>query len=151
MYPREKRPPVPRDPITPLDKASLQEAVKGVTALMNSEWIHEGEMSFESIRIQTPLYTIPCFIQGTAVSVPYSPTVGANIMSVSFALSHLSDRPLLPTSRSLWIGPRSTIEGIRILHDIPVWYDNDEITLDFHIFEVQDFDVLIRHPVEKMF
>src|SRR6185437_399739 len=51
MYPREKRPPVPRDPITPLDKASLQEAVKGVTALMNSEWIHEGEMSFESIRI----------------------------------------------------------------------------------------------------
>jgi hypothetical protein len=72
-------------------------------------------------------------------------------MSASFALSHLSDRPLLPTSRSLWIGPRSTIEGIEILHDIPVWYDNSEIALDFHIFEVQDFDVLIGHPVEKMF
>ena len=37
MYPREKRPPVPRDPVSPPDKASLQEAVKGVTAVMNSE------------------------------------------------------------------------------------------------------------------
>ena len=51
MYPREKRPPVPKDPITPPDKASLWEAVKGVTAVMNSEWIHEGEMSLEAIRI----------------------------------------------------------------------------------------------------
>ena len=118
---------------------------------MNSEWKHEGEMSLEAIRIQTPLYALPCFIQGTVVSVLYSPTVGANIMSVSFALSHLSDRPWLPTSRSLWIGRCSTIEGIGILHDIPVWYDNVEIALDFYIFEVQDFDVLIGHPVEKMF
>jgi len=80
MYPREKRPPVPRDPVTPPDKASLQEAVKGVTTVMNSEWVHEGEMSLEAIRLQTPLYTLPCFIQETAVSAHYSPTVGANIM-----------------------------------------------------------------------
>ena len=26
-----------------------------------------------------------------------------------------------------------------------------EIALDFHIFEVQDFDILIGHPVEKLF
>ena len=118
---------------------------------MNSEWVHEGEMSLEVIRLQTPLYTLPCFIQGTAVSAHYSPTVGANIMSVSFALSHLSDKPLLPTSRSLNSGPHSTMEGIEILHDVPVWYDKTELALDFHIFEVQDFDILIGHPVEKMF
>ena len=72
-------------------------------------------------------------------------------MSAPFALSNLSDNPFLPTSRSLWIGPRSTIEGIKILHDVPIWYDKTEIALDFHIFEVQDFDVLIGHPVEKLF
>jgi len=77
--------------------------------------------------------------------------VGANIMSASFALSYLSDNPLHPTSRSLWSGPRSTMEGIRILHDVPVWYDKTELALDFHIFEVQDFNILIGHPVEKMF
>ena len=43
------------------------------------------------------------------------------------------------------------MEGIRILHDVPVWYDKTELALDFHIFEVQDFDILIGHPVEKMF
>ena len=63
MYPSEKRPPVPRDPVTPPNKASLQEAIKGVTAVMNSEWVHEGEMSTEAIRLQTPLYTLPSFIQ----------------------------------------------------------------------------------------
>ena len=26
-----------------------------------------------------------------------------------------------------------------------------EVTLDFHIFEVQDFDVLIGQPIEKLF
>ena len=26
-----------------------------------------------------------------------------------------------------------------------------EIALDFHIFKVQDFDILIGHPVEKLF
>ena len=72
-------------------------------------------------------------------------------MSVSFALSHLSDSPLLPTSRSLWIGPCSTMEGIGILHDVPIWYEKAEIALDFHVFEVQDFDVLIGQPIEMLF
>ena len=82
MYPREKRPPVPRDPITPPDKASLQEDSKGVTAVMNSEWVHEGEMSTEAIRLQPPLYTLPCLIQGTAVSAHYSPTVSKHHVSI---------------------------------------------------------------------
>ena len=43
------------------------------------------------------------------------------------------------------------MEGIRNLHDVPVWYDKTELALDFHIFEVQDFDILIGHPVEKTF
>ena len=42
MYPREKRPPVPKEPINPPGRASLKEAVKGVTAIMNSEWVHKG-------------------------------------------------------------------------------------------------------------
>ena len=43
------------------------------------------------------------------------------------------------------------MEGIGILHDVLVWYDQTELALDFHIFEVQDIDILIGHPVEKMF
>ena len=87
MYPHEKRPPVPKEPIPPPDIASLKEAVKGVMAVMNSDWEHEGEMSPEAIRIQNPSYSLPCFIQGTTVSVLYSPTVGADSMSASFVHS----------------------------------------------------------------
>ena len=43
------------------------------------------------------------------------------------------------------------MEGIGILHEVSIWYDQTELALDFHIFEVQDFDILIGHPVEKMF
>jgi hypothetical protein len=43
------------------------------------------------------------------------------------------------------------MEGIGILHDVPIWYDKTELALDLHIFVVQDFNVLIGHPVEKMF
>ena len=108
-------------------------------------------MSPEAIQIQTPSYTLPYFIQGTAISVLYSPMVGANIMSASFALNYLSENPLLPTLRSLWVGSHSTIEGIGILHNVLVWYDKAEIALDFHVFKVQDFDVLIGQPVEVLF
>ena len=111
----------------------------------------KGKRHSVAIQIQSPSYTLPCFIQETVVSVLYSPTVGANIMSASYALSHLSNNPFLLTSRSLWIRPCSTIEGIRILHNVPVWYQKAEIALDFHVFEVQDFDVLIGQPVEKLF
>ena len=37
------------------------------------------------------------------------------------------------------------------MHDVPVWHMQTEIALDFHVFEVQDFDILIGHPVEKLF
>jgi hypothetical protein len=43
------------------------------------------------------------------------------------------------------------MEGIGLLHDVPVWYDQTELAVDFHISEVQDFDSLIGHPIEKMF
>jgi len=45
LYPLQKRPPVPLDPPSSLDKASLKETVKRVAAIMNSEWIQEGETS----------------------------------------------------------------------------------------------------------
>jgi len=64
MYPREKGPPVPKETITPPDKASLQEAVKGVTAVTNSEWVHEGEMSPKAIQIQTPCILFPASSKG---------------------------------------------------------------------------------------
>jgi len=82
--PSKKRPPVPLDPPSSLDKASLKETVKRVAAIMNSEWIQEGETSSEIIQFHAPSLTIPCFVKGAAVTAFYNPIVGVNIISASF-------------------------------------------------------------------
>jgi hypothetical protein len=150
-YPHEKRPPVSLNPIDPLDKASLKDVIRGLTSVLSSKWGQEGEHSSEAIQVQTPSLTIPCFIQGTAVSTLYNPVVGVNIISSSFALSHLSENPVLPTTRTLRTRPRSIIEGTKVMHDMPVWHEKAEIALDFDVFEVHDFDILIGHLIEKLF
>ena len=54
LYPLQKRPPVPLDPPSSLDKASLKVTVKRVVAIMNSEWIQEGETSSKIIQFHAP-------------------------------------------------------------------------------------------------
>jgi len=49
LNPLQKRPPVPLEPPNSLDKASLKETVKRVAAVLNSEWVQEGETSSEII------------------------------------------------------------------------------------------------------
>ena len=83
--------------------------------------------------------------------VLYNLTVGVNIISASFVSDHLGERRVTPTTKSLRTGPRSTLRGIGIMHEVPVWHREMEITLDFHVFEVQDFDILLGHPIEKLF
>ena len=68
-----------------------------------------------------------------------------------FASDCLGERQVTPTTKSLRTGPHSTLRGIGIVHEVPVWHKETEIALDFHVFEVQDFDILIGHPVEKLF
>ena len=70
-------------------------------------------------------------------------------MSASFTLTYLGDEPLAPTSKSFRIAQRSSLEGLGILHNITVQHVNAKVALDFHVFEIYDFDTLIGHPLEK--
>ena len=97
LYIPSKRGLHPEDPPNDLDKASLKNTMKGIATVMNSEWLEEGEASSEIIQIYTPS-TIPCFIEGTAVTVLYNPMVGVNIISASFALDHSGERIISPTT-----------------------------------------------------
>jgi hypothetical protein len=94
---------------------------------------------------------LQCFIQGFVATALYNPTVVVNSISASFALDHLGENYFFPTMKTFRISPLSIIEGLGIIHDVPVWHKDVKIAVDFHVFEVQDFDVLIGHPVEKLF
>jgi hypothetical protein len=53
--------------------------------------------------------------------------------------------------RKLINAPGSILEGVGIIHDVLLRHDNFEVALNFHVFDVYDFDALIGHPFEKLF
>ena len=76
----------------------------------------------------------------------YNPMVGANLMYSSYAHAYLENEPLAPTNKTLRLAPRSSLESKGVLHDVHLHLDNTVLALDFHVFDLQDFDVLIGHP-----
>ena len=79
----------------------------------------------------------------------YSPTVGANIISRECAFQLLGDEPLVQTDKTFQTSSRKILEGIGILQNVTVKHENVNVILDFHVFDVQDFDLMIGHPIEK--
>ena len=67
-------------------------------------------------------------------------------MPASFASTYLCNKHIAPTIKSCRVTPRTSLEGLGILHNISLGYNNAEIALDF-----QDFDIMIGHPLEKLF
>ena len=67
-------------------------------------------------------------------------------MSKSFASTYLSDEPFAPTNKSLKIAPRTNLERLGILHNVIIYHDIVKMALDFHIFDIKDFNIMIGHP-----
>ena len=118
---------------------------------MSKEWVEEVESPSEAIQIHTPSLIIQCNIRDDMMGVRYNPTVGANIMSTPFASAYFSNEPLAPTNKALRIAPQSNLKGLGLLHNITIYHDKVKMVLDFHIFDIQDFDIMIGHPLKKLF
>jgi hypothetical protein len=69
-------------------------------------------------------------------------------MAASYAFTHL-DHSFVPTKKTLRNAPGSILEGVGVIHDVLLRHDDLEVALDFHIFDVYDFDVLIGHPLRS--
>jgi hypothetical protein len=150
-YSCQKRPPVPVTPLDPLNKEIFRESIKELTAIISTEWVEEAKLSCEEIQIYIPSSIIQCQISRTMTNILYNPIVGVNLMSASFASTYLGDEPLTPTNKTFRIAPRSRFKGLGILHNISLCHNNVEVILDFHVFDIQDFNILIGHPLEKLF
>ena len=85
------------------------------------------------------------------MDVLYNPTVLANLMSTSFVHTYFSNDAITPTIKSYRITPHVRLEGLGVLHNISLYYNVNEVPLDFHVFDIQDFDILIGHPLENLF
>jgi hypothetical protein len=72
-------------------------------------------------------------------------------MSISFMSAYFGNEPLAPTNKSLRNNPWLVLKGHGILHNTTIHHDDAIMALDFHVFDIQDFAILIGHPLEKLF
>jgi hypothetical protein len=137
-------PPDPPDPSPdPFEEAFL-------TVTMEKEWLREVRRSSKLIQISSPSNTMPSSIGGTAIDTLHNPTVEANIMSEYLAESLLGDVSLEPADM-LFKSPSGLIfEGCKIARAVPIEIDQTKVFLDFHIFPILEFDLLIGYPLEQL-
>ena len=84
------------------------------------------------------------------MDVLYNPMVGANILSSSFASTSFKDEPLAPTTKTFRNVACSILKSEGIACNVSLGHEGFEVALDFYVFDVYDFDILIGHPLEKL-
>jgi hypothetical protein len=57
---------------------------------------------------------------------------------------------LVQTNKTFQTPSGEIVEGMGILQNVFVRHEDVKAILDFHVFDVQDFDLIIRHPIEKL-
>ncbi len=125
-YFSKKKPLVPLPSPDPMELGFLRETVRELTSIMSDEWLREVELSSEVIRINTAPRIIPCHPKGNAVGILYSPTVGVNLISESFAFAYLSNKAVTPTNKFFKHPNGNIIEGFGIVQDMPVCFEDRE-------------------------
>ena len=118
------RPTVPPSPPDPRNEAPLKEAMK--------EELSDGEKRFsEAIWISSPSMITPCSIRETTVEAHINPIMEVNVLPWHLAYTLLGNVTLRPSDNLL----QSC--------DVPLIIDKIEVNLDFHIFDILDFDLLL--------
>jgi hypothetical protein len=111
----------------------------------SKELIMEVKHSFEAIQILSPSMTMPCSLRGTNIEALHNPTVGTSIMSEFLAMLLVSTNKLFKSSLGLFF------ECYGIARDVAIIINENEVHLDFHIYAILNFDLLIGCPSEMLF
>jgi hypothetical protein len=117
----------------------------------SKEWIMEVKRSSEAIRILSPSMTMPCSLRGTNIEAMHNPTVGTNIMLEFLMKSLLGNMPLVPMNKHFKSSLGLFFKCYGIARDVPIIINETEVHLDFHIYAILDFDLLIGCPFEMLF
>ena len=118
---------------------------------MKEEWSEEVRHSSNTIHCSSLSTTICCSIRTTAVEALHDPTAEACIVSEFLTDTFIGSMPLAPTNR-LFKSPSGLLfECQGIARAVPIVIDKIKVELDFHIYPILDFDLLIGYPLEKLF
>ena len=105
----------------------------------------------EAVWIESPSTIIPCSIMGIAVEAQLIPNMEGNIMPWHLAHTFLGNVSLKPSGKLLKSCPFVHILECRgVTSVVPITIDKIEVNLDFYIFDVLDFDLLIGFPPDNL-
>ena len=89
-------------------------------------------------------------LKGTNIEALHNPTVGTSIMSEFLAKNLLGNMPLVSTNK-LFKSPSGLIfECCGIVKNVPIKINETEVHLDFYIYAILDFDLLIVKSLGKL-
>ena len=130
-------------PPDPLNDALLKEEIR--------EELSNRIIDFsEAVWIGSPSTTISCSIRGTAVEALHDPTAEACIMPEFLTDTFIGSMPLDPTNTHFRSPSGLFFECRGIARAVPVKIDKIEFCLDFHIYPIVDFDLLLGSPLENL-
>jgi len=117
---------------------------------LGDDWLIESEKSSQLIRFNSPSFIIKLQVDSHPFEALYNPVVGVNIMSYTFAKEFLKDMPLIPTNKLLKSCSGHIIPSLGVLSELSIIINDFRILLNFYIFDVWDFNVMIGVPIIKL-
>ena len=114
-----------------------------LSAVMSHEWTMEAEIVENVLRIDDTPDVVHCQIGGRDTAAFYDPSVGLNMISSSFLARSLPNVHLIPTNQCLRDPDGNILDSQGIVKMVPTLLDDIKVLLDFYVFYVATFTVLI--------
>jgi hypothetical protein len=111
----------------------------------------KSEPTSEAIRVSSISMTIHCSMRGNTVDAVHDPTARACIIPKVLLDTLVGDMPLTPTDRCFRSFEWNYLFPCRgIARDMLIIIDKIEVCLDFHIYDIMDFDPLLGFPLDEL-
>jgi hypothetical protein len=114
------------------------------------DWLKEAKCTSEAIRISSTSTTIPCSMRGNIVEALHDPAAEASIISEYLGDILVGKKPLTLIDRYFRSPSGHFFQCRGIVRGVPITIDKIDVRLDFHIYNVLDFDLLPGNPLEKL-
>ena len=94
---------------------------------------------------------MPYSLRRTNIEALHNPIVRTSIMSELLANNLLGNMPLVPTNKLFKSSSGLIFECCGIAKAMPIIINETEVHLDFHVYAVLSFNLLIGYPSEILF
>ena len=118
---------------------------------MKEEWSDAEKHFSEAFWISSSFMITPCSIRGIIVEAHINPIMEVNFLPTHLAYTLLGNITLRPSDKLLKSCPLGHILECRgVASVVPLTIDKIKVNLDFHIFDILDFDFHLGSPFEKL-